>query len=673
MTRRVDVRFYGELNHFLPPGRAGTHVRVDVADGTTVKDLAESMGVPHTEIDVVLANGRSVGFEHQVVDGDRVGFFPDFDALDVTPLLHLRPPPPSPPRFVADVHLGKLARLLRLVGFDTVWRSDADDAELVAESVRDSRIVLSRDRGLLKRRAVVAGAYVRATDRRDQIVEVLRRFDLFGSIDPFGRCLACNGRLQSAAKTDVEDELPPRTRLEHDEFRRCSDCGRIYWRGSHYDHLQAIVDDIRRAGSVTDADTGGVLADAGGATLLAALESARRGWSVVPLHGVSAGRCACGHGDCPAPGKHPHVAWDTLRHTRAGDDQLRRWWRRWPDANVGLVTGAVSGIVVVDVDPRNGGDGTLDVLEAANGPLPVTVEAVTGGGGRHLYFRHPGGEVRSGTLAAGIDVKADGGLVVAPPSMHVSGDRYRWRTGRSPEELEPAQLPPWLLAQTVSLSGSADRRAAAPPPRTEGERGEFAAWWASAGIELRAGDHTYLCPFHADHRPSLHIDADGCRFHCFGCGEGGGIARLRRLLGGSHAPARPGSPPPPPAAVAPAATVVATITVEGSEDVDVVGTSHHQQALLEVTGGRRRYGGAHVATVATLVPDPGNPHDADAVAVTIAGRVVGYLSHADALRCRRRIDDAIASWGRATCAASIVGGWERAHGDVGSFGVRLRL
>jgi uncharacterized protein with PIN domain/sulfur carrier protein ThiS len=248
MPHRVEVRFIAGLNDLLPPGRRGRPIMLEVAPGTTVKDLAESLGVPHTEIDVILVDGESVDFGRQVGDGDRVSVYPVFEALDVSPLVRLDPTPLPEPMFVLDVHLGRLARSLRLLGFDCVWRNDITDDELAAISVADQRILLTRDRGLLKRAKVTHGYLVRETDRRRQIAEVLRRFDLFGAIAPFGRCLECNGVLEPVAKEVVEHRLAPRTRRDYHDFRTCSHCGRIYWQGSHYDRLASLVEDVRRAG-----------------------------------------------------------------------------------------------------------------------------------------------------------------------------------------------------------------------------------------------------------------------------------------------------------------------------------------------------------------------------------------------------------------------------------------
>jgi len=249
MPHCVEVRFIADLNGLLPPGRRGRATMVEVAAGTTVKDLAESLGVPHTEIAAIVVNGESVDFAYQVRDGDRMSVYPAFEVVAVSPLVRLDPPPLREPRFVLDVHLGRLARTLRLLGFDCVWRNDITDHELATISVDERRILLTRDRGLLKHAKVTHGYLVRETNHRRQVVEILRRFDLFGAIAPFGRCLECNGVLERVAKEEVEHRLPPRTRRDYDDFSTCPDCSRIYWQGSHYDRLAALVEDIRRAGT----------------------------------------------------------------------------------------------------------------------------------------------------------------------------------------------------------------------------------------------------------------------------------------------------------------------------------------------------------------------------------------------------------------------------------------
>jgi hypothetical protein len=189
-----------------------------------------------------------------------------------------------------------------------------------------------------------------------------------------------------------------------------------------------------------------------------------RGWSVVPIE---------------AHGKRPLVRWEELQRRAPSEAEIAAWFARWPDAGVGIVTGRVSGLLVVDVDPRHGGAETLAALERDHGPLPTSVEAETGGGGRHLYFAHPGGAVRNRVgLAPGIDLRGDGGMVVAPPSIHPSGRGYRWRPGRAPDEIALAEPPSWLLRPPESA------RSGHPPaywrervrnPVREGERNSSVA------------------------------------------------------------------------------------------------------------------------------------------------------------------------------------------------------
>jgi putative DNA primase/helicase len=196
--------------------------------------------------------------------------------------------------------------------------------------------------------------------------------------------------------------------------------------------------------------------------LPAALHYAGRGWFVFPLHSVGAGGCTCGQDSCSRPGKHPRTG-HGLHDATTDPEQIREWWGSWPDANIGLRTGQVSGLVVLDIDPRSGGEQSLEALEADYERLSVTVAAVTGGGGRHLFFRQPSHEVRNsaGKLGAGLDVRGEGGYVVAPPSRHASGAQYEWLPGLSPEEATLADPPEWLLA-LLSGAGENRRRREAP-------------------------------------------------------------------------------------------------------------------------------------------------------------------------------------------------------------------
>ena len=242
----VTFRFYEELNDFLPPARRKREFSVACANAATAKHMIEALGVPHTEVEVVLVNGESVGFDRVLRDGDRVAVYPKFEALDVTPLLRVREAPLRTTRFVADAHLGGLARLLRLTGFDTLYENGCSDAQIELRAREEGRIVLTRDRELLKRRGITHGCFVRALRPREQLREVITRLDLSRSLRPFSRCLACNELLAPVDKDAVYDRLPPDVRDRHERFTACRGCGRIYWEGSHWRRMRAIVEGFGR-------------------------------------------------------------------------------------------------------------------------------------------------------------------------------------------------------------------------------------------------------------------------------------------------------------------------------------------------------------------------------------------------------------------------------------------
>lgn len=241
----ATFRFYEELNDFLAPEQRFRAFDSACAEMATTKHAVEALGVPHTEIELILVNGESVGFDRLLREGDRVAVYPRFEALDVTPLLRLRGRPLRETRFIADAHLGGLAQLLRMAGFDTLYDNGYRDAELVAIAKAEGRIVLSRDRELLKRREVDHGCYVHATQPDEQMREIVERLDLARSARPFSRCLVCNVPLETVPKAEVIDRLPANVRTWADRFSRCPACGRVYWEGSHWEamrrRLQAIL------------------------------------------------------------------------------------------------------------------------------------------------------------------------------------------------------------------------------------------------------------------------------------------------------------------------------------------------------------------------------------------------------------------------------------------------
>jgi len=241
---QAQFRFYAELNDFLPKERRQrSFIHTFLLSGS-VKDMIESLGVPHTEVDLILANGRSVDFSYAVQNGDRISVYPVFEAIDIAPVLRVRPEPLREPRFVLDVHLGQLAVYLRMLGFDTLYRNDYRDEELARISNEEARILLTRDRGLLKRSIVTHGYCLRTTQPRQQLIDVIRRFDLRRAIAPFRRCLHCNAVLEPVDKAAIEDRLPPKTRHYYDEFWRCPQCDRIYWQGSHFERMQQFIAEV---------------------------------------------------------------------------------------------------------------------------------------------------------------------------------------------------------------------------------------------------------------------------------------------------------------------------------------------------------------------------------------------------------------------------------------------
>ena len=244
MTHQANFRFYAELNDFLPSHKRQRAFPHSFEASPSVKDMIEALGVPHTEVDLILVNGHSVDFSYLVRDGDQVSVYPVFESLDITPLVRLRPQPLRETRFVLDVHLGRLTAYLRMLGFDALYRNNYTDEELAHISSAEGRILLTRDRGLLKRSIVTHGYCLRTTNPRQQLIEVLRRFDLFKSVKPFQRCLHCNGLLQPIDKTAISDRLLPKTRQYYDEFYHCRTCDRIYWKGSHYQRMRQFIDNV---------------------------------------------------------------------------------------------------------------------------------------------------------------------------------------------------------------------------------------------------------------------------------------------------------------------------------------------------------------------------------------------------------------------------------------------
>ncbi|RUL80083.1 Mut7-C RNAse domain-containing protein [Dyella choica] len=248
----ASFRFYEELNDFLAPALRQREFQRRCARAATTKHMIEALGVPHTEVELVLVNGKSTGFNHLLCDGDRVAVYPKFEALDITPLLRVRARPLRMTRFVADAHLGGLAHLLRMCGFDTLYDNHFQDDRIVEISLQEERIILTRDRELLKRREVTHGCFVHALSSPQQLHEVVMRLDLSASARPFSLCLQCNAPLQDIDAAAVRLRLPAHVLEHQDRFVTCSHCHRVYWKGSHWRHMR----DFLRASAGIDTPDG---------------------------------------------------------------------------------------------------------------------------------------------------------------------------------------------------------------------------------------------------------------------------------------------------------------------------------------------------------------------------------------------------------------------------------
>jgi uncharacterized protein len=214
-----------------------------LAEKTSIKDVIESCGVPHPEVDLILADGRAVGFDHTLVSNAKIEVFPVENRG--TPNTEKRLQTTDISRFVADGHLGGLTRNLRLLGFDVAYRQNADDRQLLKVMARENRVLLTRDRRLLMHAIVQHGYCPRSQNADEQTIEVVRRFDLGELIAPFTRCLRCNAPLEEAAKADIINKLEPLTKIYYDQFRRCPGCKQVYWPGSHFPKLQKRIEEIR--------------------------------------------------------------------------------------------------------------------------------------------------------------------------------------------------------------------------------------------------------------------------------------------------------------------------------------------------------------------------------------------------------------------------------------------
>ncbi len=239
----VRLRFHGDLNVFLGSKAREAVIERRLGEKTSIKDIIESCGVPHPEVDLILVDEQPVGFEHTLATDAKVEVFPVHNSD--TCVTEKRLQTIGITRFVADGHLGRLTRSLRLLGFDVAYDQNADDRQLLGVMIRENRALLTRDRRLLMHAIVRQGYYPRSQNPNEQTIEIVRRFNLSELIAPFTRCLRCNAPLEEAAKAEIIDKLEPLTKVYYDQFRRCPDCKQIYWSGSHFPKLVKRIEEIR--------------------------------------------------------------------------------------------------------------------------------------------------------------------------------------------------------------------------------------------------------------------------------------------------------------------------------------------------------------------------------------------------------------------------------------------
>ena len=242
----LTIRFYEELNDFLEPEKRKVFYQIRFRYRPSVKHIIESQHIPHTEVDLILVNGVSVPFSYKVHDGDRISVYPVFESIDVSGATRVRAVPLRKPRFILDVHLGKLARYLRMCGFDSFYQNSLDDGEIVHHASQERRIILTRDRGLLQQREVRKGYWVRSQRPLLQLSVVIYRFVLQSSLSPFKYCMECNGTITKTSKTSLRGKIDSDIYLSYNEFHRCRKCGKIYWKGSHYDRMREMLDGVVR-------------------------------------------------------------------------------------------------------------------------------------------------------------------------------------------------------------------------------------------------------------------------------------------------------------------------------------------------------------------------------------------------------------------------------------------
>ena len=240
----VSIRCYAELNDFLPPNRVFVIFPLSLPPHSLLKDIANKIGIPTSLIDLILVNNKPVPLSYHVEENDRVAFYPVFETFDISSVTIVRDNPLRQPKFILDVHLGKLAHHLRMFGFDTLYQNNLTKESFIAISRNENRILLSRSKSLLTNETLTRTHLIKNTDPCLQLFEVLEWFDLYSLASPFTRCIECNSTLHLVEKEEVLPYIPQKVKDWCNEYQACSSCDRIYWKGSHYQHMNMFVQNI---------------------------------------------------------------------------------------------------------------------------------------------------------------------------------------------------------------------------------------------------------------------------------------------------------------------------------------------------------------------------------------------------------------------------------------------
>jgi len=239
MKIRVTVRIYEELNSFLPESRQKRDFSFELEEGATIQQLLSNLELPLSQVDLILVNGESVGVSFPLKAGDRISIYPVFERLNIAPVLKIRPAPLRKPRFICDVHLGKLATYMRMAGLDADYRNNFSGRQLIQLSVELGKIILTKNRGLLKNKRITHGYLVIQNLPKLQLAEIISCFDLKQWCSPLSRCLRCNLPVHSISKDDAVGKVAPRVLEMHDQFMKCDGCSRVYWKGTHYESMMS--------------------------------------------------------------------------------------------------------------------------------------------------------------------------------------------------------------------------------------------------------------------------------------------------------------------------------------------------------------------------------------------------------------------------------------------------